>query len=397
MRILLIHNRYQQAGGEDGVVKAERALLQSHGHEVEEYSEDNHRVDSINRMVVAARTLWSAETWHRLGEISDRFLPDVAHVHNTFPLISPSAYHLLQNRGVAVVQTLHNYRLLCPKATFYREGHVCECCLGKAFPWPGIRYSCYRDNRGASATTASMLFLHRLIGTWSKKIDAYIALTEFARDKFIEGGLPAERIAVKPVFVADHGVGPADGGYAVFIGRLTEEKGVHTLLEAWRVLGTRIPLKIIGGGPLADEIKVSAEDIPGVSYLGRVSDDVLRETLLRASFTVFPSLWYEGMPAVILESYAAGVPVISSRLGSMECMVKEHETGYLFEPGNASALIQMVERLCSDSAGYQRMRGLARREYEENYTPGKNYEFLMSIYGSAMKRRGSAAPRPGQR
>jgi len=389
MRILLIHNSYQHAGGEDGVVRAERALLESNGHEVDEFSEDNHRIDSMNRLRLAARTLWSAETWHRLGEIIDRFRPDIAHVHNTFPLVSPSAYHLLQNRAVPVVQTLHNYRLLCPKATFYRDGHVCENCLGRSFPWPGIRYSCYRGNRGASATTASMLFFHRLIGTWNTKIDAYIALTEFARDKFIEGGLPAERIVVKPVFVPDHGVGAADGGYGVFIGRLTEEKGVHTLLEAWKVLGTRVPLKIIGGGPLADEVKARVADIPGVTYLGRVSDDILRETFSRASFTVFPSLWYEGMPAVILESYAAGLPVISSRLGSMATMVKERETGQFFEPGNAGALVQAVERLRSDPVGYHIMRELARRAYEQNYTPEANYKTLIALYRSLTERNGS--------
>jgi glycosyltransferase involved in cell wall biosynthesis len=391
MRILLIHNRYQQAGGEDGVVKAERALLESNGHEVDEFSEDNHRIDSMNRFRVAARTLWSAETWHHLGEIVGRFRPDIAHVHNTFPLISPSAYHLLQNRGVPVVQTLHNYRLLCPKSTFYREGHVCESCLGRSFPWPGVRYSCYRENRGASATIASMLFFHRLINTWNTKIDTYIALTQFARDKFIEGGLPPDRIVVKPVFVPDYGIGAADGGYAIFVGRLAEEKGICTLLEAWKVLGSRVPLKIIGGGPLADKVKSRVADIPGVSYLGRVADDVLQETFSRASFTVFPSLWYEGMPAVILESYAAGLPVISSRLGSMASMVKEGETGYFFKPGHAGALVQAVDRLCTDAAGYHRMRDVARREYEQNYTPDANYQALISIYRSVTERSRSSS------
>jgi glycosyltransferase involved in cell wall biosynthesis len=390
MRILLIHNRYQQMGGEDEVVKVERTLLEANGHQVEEFSEDNQRVDSMNRLHVAARTLWSAETWRRLAEIIDRFRPDVAHVHNTFPLISPSAYHLLQNRKVPVVQTLHNYRLLCPKATFYREGHVCEDCLGRSFPWPGVRYSCYRGNRGASATTASMLFVHRLIGTWSKKIDAYIALTEFARDKFIEGGLPADRIVVKPNFVMDRGTGSAEGNYAVFAGRLTEEKGVRVLLEAWRVLGGRIQLKIAGTGPLARLVESRAAEIPGVSYLGSLANEQLRKIFLRAVFSLFPSLWYEGMPTVILESYAAGVPVISSRLGSMASMVKQGETGYLFEPGDERALIQAVEQLCGDSVAYQKMRRLARREYEENYTPDKNYEILMSIYKSTVERRGSA-------
>jgi glycosyltransferase involved in cell wall biosynthesis len=234
-----------------------------------------------------------------------------------------------------------------------------------------------------------MLFFHRLIGTWSTKIDAYIALTEFARDKFIQGGLPADRIVVKPIFVMDHGIGSAEDNYAVFAGRLTEEKGVHVLLEAWKVLGDRIPLKIAGTGPLVGAVKRSTTEIPGVSYLGSLPNDQLQKIFLRAAFSVFPSLWYEGMPTVILESYAAGVPVISSRLGSMASMVKQGKTGYLFEPGDVSGLIQTVEQLCADSADWQKMRILARREYEENYTPDKNYEILMSIYRSTTKRRGS--------
>ncbi len=386
MRVLLVHNRYQQAGGEDGVVKAERALLEAHGHECETYSEDNQRVDSMSRLGVAVRTVWSTETWRRLAHLVDRFHPVVAHVHNTFPLISPSAYHLLQSRRVPVVQTLHNYRLLCPAATFYRDQHVCEDCLGKLFPWPSVRHACYRKNRGATAATASMLFLHRVTGTWKTKIDAYIALTEFARNKFIEGGLPPERIVIKPVFVEDCGIGVADGGYAAYIGRLTEEKGIRTLLEAWRVLGDRVPLKIIGGGPLADEVKACAASTPGVTYLGRVSDGVLRETLLRSAFTVFPSVWYEGMPAVILESYAAGLPVISSRLGSMEAIVKEGQTGRLFEPGNAGDLIRAVESLLGDPSAYGEMRRFARQEFEEKYTAKKNYAILISIYRSIMRR-----------
>ncbi len=390
MRILIIHNRYQQAGGEDGVVEAERALLQANGHEAEIYSEDNHRVDSMGKLMVAARTLWSAETSQRVGSTIDRFQPDVAHVHNTFPLISPSVYHLLQNRGVPVVQTLHNYRLLCPSATFYRDGHVCEDCLNKTFPWPSVQHACYRGNYGATAATASMLFLHRLMGTWKNKIDAYIALTEFARNKFIEGGLPAERIVIKPVFVPDYGIGAADGGYAVFIGRLTEEKGIQTLLDAWKVLGASIPLRIVGAGPMSDHVQAQAAQIPGVSCLGRLSDEDLRETLLRAAFTVFPSVWYEGMPAVILESYAAGLPVIASRLGSMAALVKEGQTGYLFEPGSAAGLVKAVQQLRNDLPAYVEMRRNSRWEYEQNYTSGRNYQLLISIYSSIKKQSRSA-------
>jgi glycosyltransferase involved in cell wall biosynthesis len=385
MRVLIIHNRYQQAGGEDGVVAAERALLESNGHEVEEYSEDNHRVDSMSKVEVASRTLWSAETWRRVGGVVDRFRPDVAHVHNTFPLVSPSVYHLLQNRGVPVAQTLHNYRLMCPAATFYREGRVCEDCLGKTFPWPGVRHSCYRGNRGATTVAASMLFVHRAIGTWKRKIDAYIALTEFARNKFIEGGLPAEKILVKPGFVKDYGIGAADGGYAVFIGRLTEEKGIDTLLEAWKFLGRQIRLKIVGTGPMADAVRARAAEIPGVSCLGQLSGEILRETFSRAAFTVFPSVWYEGLPLVILESYAAGLPVISSRLGSMATVVKDGQTGYFFEPGNAPGLIQAVEKMRGNLSAYEEMRRLARREYEQNYTAARNYQMLVSIYGSIMR------------
>jgi len=389
MRILTVHNHYQQPGGEDAVFSTETVLLRQKGHEVVQYTEDNQRINGIRQVALAADTIWSRPTRHRLLRILRNVQCDVVHFHNTFPLISPSAYSACREAGVPVVQTLHNYRLLCPAAIFFRDGHVCEECLGKTPPWPGVLHTCYRESRAQTTVVVAMLTLHRWLKTWQKQVDVYVALTEFARGKFIEGGLPAEKILVKPNFVSpDLGMRESDGSYALFVGRIAREKGVRMLLQAWQGLrGT--PLKIVGDGPLMDEIRgfVQEQKLAGVEVLGqRARQEVL--TLMKgAQFLVFPSECYEGFPVSIAEAFACGVPVVASRLGAMAEIVEEGRTGLYFSPGDPDDLSAQVKWAFTHPEEMAQMGRRARQEFQAKYTADRNYEMLMAIYRKALERR----------
>ncbi len=383
MKTLLVHTHYQQPGGEDAVFRAEMALLREHGHEVIAVTPHNRELEGMPPWRQAAVTVWNQEMCRRLRNLIRKERPDVVHVHNTFPLASPAVIHAVKAERVPVVMTLHNYRLLCSAAIFFRDGRVCEDCLGKSVPWPGVVHGCWRG-RAPTAVVAGMLTLHRLMGTWAK-VDQFIALTEFARQKFILAGLPAERIAVKPNFVhPDPGPGEGRGGYALFVGRLSPEKGVKTLLEAWKRLGGRVPLKVVGDGPLAAEANRAAEKLPGVAWLGRRAREEVVALMGEAAFLVFPSECYEGFPMVIAEAFARGLPVLATRLGSHGSLVADGRTGLLFRPGDPLDLAQKVEWLLDHPEKLARMRREARAEYEAKYTAERNYQMLMEIYEQAM-------------
>ena len=387
MRILLIHNYYTQPGGEDVVFEAERALLERYGHEVITFVEDNAQVNKVNPFKAAVDTIWSREAQRNIRKLIEQSRPDVVHFHNTFLRISPAAYYVVKEMGLPVVQTLHNYRLICPGALLMRDGHLCEDCLDKVIPWPGIVYSCWRNSRMGTAVVTAMLTVHRLLKTWIKQVDVYIALTEFARRKFIEGGLPAEKISVKPNFIyPDPGKGEHGGNFALFVGRLSAEKGVKTLLSAWRLL-KGIPLKVVGDGPLMAEIRECVErEGLAVEVLGRRSREEVFAFMRSASFLLFPSEWYEGFPMTIAEAFACGLPVVASQLGVMAEIVEDGRTGLLFEPGNPEDLAEKVEWAWTHPKEVKRMGEEARREYEEKYTAERNYRMLMEIYQLAMER-----------
>ena len=387
MRVVLVHNYYQQPGGEDTVFGAEIALLQRNGHEVVKYIEDNRRIRETNRFVVATQTVWSPSSRRKMLQVLGDHDPDIVHFHNTFLLISPSAYSACRETGVPVVQTLHNYRLFCPNAIFYRDGKTCEDCLGKILPWPGVIHACYRGSRVQTAVVATMLTSHRILKTYQEKVDVYITLTQFARRKFIEGVLPEEKIAVKPNFVyPDPGMSEDERHYALFVGRLSSEKGIRTLLKSWGYI-KQIPLKIVGGGPLWGELRlfVQTEKIECIEMLGRQApEDVLR-LMKGACFLVFPSEWYEAFPNVILEAFACGVPVIASRLGSMMEILEDGQTGLHFTPGDSEDLAVKVEWAWTHPLQMQEMGRKARAEFEAKYTAERNYTLLMEIYQRAME------------
>jgi glycosyltransferase involved in cell wall biosynthesis len=388
MRALLLHNHYQHPGGEDAVFAAESLLLRQHGHEVAEYTEDNRGVNGMARGILAARAIWSGPTRRRLTELLRESKFDIAHFHNIFPLISPSAYSACRESKVPVVQTLHNYRLLCPAATFFRHGGVCEECLGKPAAWPAVLHGCYRGSRAQSATAASVVAIHRWLKTWHQQVNVYIALTEFAKRKFVEGGFPSQQIYVKPNFVyPDPGQGTGNTEWALFVGRLSAEKGIWTVLEAWRRLrGIPLKLKIVGDGPLMNQILafVREHKLDSVEILGRRAQEDLRPIMKAAKVLIVPSLCYETFGLVVGEAFACGVPVIASRLGAIAELVEEGDTGLLFRAGDAADLADKVHLALDQNDAVCRMRENARKAYQEKYTAERNYKMLMKIYEHAI-------------
>jgi glycosyltransferase involved in cell wall biosynthesis len=383
MKVLLVHNHYQQSGGEDAVFAAEGRLLESHDECVIRYTAHNDDVSALSRLALARSTVWNQQHHHALRDVLRRERPDVMHVHNTLPLISPAAYYAARAEQVPVVQTLHNYRLLCPSANFLRDGKVCEDCLGKSLPYPGMVHRCYRGSLAASGAVVAALAIHRALGTWTDQVDLFIALTEFAKWKHVEGGLPEERFFVKPQFVeSDSGPGDGEGGYALYVGRLSEEKGVHVLLAAWADLGDAMPLKVVGDGPLSPAVAEAARR-PGIEWHGRQPPDVVQALMKRATVLVVPSVCYEGFPLVIVEAFAAGLPVITSDIGSPPSLVGDGMTGLHFRSGDPLALAARVRWASTHAGELAAMRPRARHQYEARYTADRNYDLLMLAYESA--------------
>lgn len=383
LRVLVVHNHYRERGGEDAVFEAETALLRKNGVDVVTYEEHSDRATSIPPFRLAVEVVWSRESRRRLAAEIERVRPDVVHFHNPFPLISPSAYYACRAAGVAVVQRLPNYRILCPGANLVRDGRVCQDCLGRSLPWPALVHGCYRGSRPATASVASMIVTHRLLGTWERMVDVYVPPSEFARSKFIEGGLPADRIVSKPNFVdPDPGIGTHDGGFALYAGRLSEEKGVATLLRAWKALGPDAPpLRIAGDGPLATLL---AHAPPKVEWLGRRSKAEVFDLMRQANVLIFPSDCFESFGLAIAEAYATGLPVIASRHGAMAEIVDEGRTGLLFDPGDANSLATRVRWALAHPDEMRAMGRAARLAYEERYTAARAFHLLEAIYEKAI-------------
>ena len=377
-RILIAHNSYQQRGGEDAVVEAEAELLRSRGHAVRLLVAHNDAIVRMPRSRLAARTFWSSETVRDFRQALVEFRPDILHVHNTFPLISPSIYWAAARAGVPVVQTLHNFRLLCPQAMLLREGHICEDCVGR-LPWRGVVRRCYRGSAAQSGVLAGMISLHRALGTWGSKVDRYIALNEFCRRKFIEGGLPAQRIVVKPNFVDFPApeAGAREG--MLFVGRLAEEKGLSTLCAAAR-LAPDVAVRVAGTGPEAGLL----QGIPSVAHLGALSAAEVREAMCRAQALVMPSLWYENFPRTLVEAFACALPVIASRIGALAELVEDGVTGLLFEPGDAADLAAKMKWAATHPDALMRMGQEARRRYLREFSPEVNYRRLTEIYAQVL-------------
>jgi glycosyltransferase involved in cell wall biosynthesis len=394
MNILMLHNAYQIRGGEDESFESEWRMLRDAGHSIHTIVLHNDQVEQIGKLKVALHSIWSQPSY----ELVDRQLRerryDVLHVQNFFPLLSPSVYAAARKHGVAVVQTLRNYRLLCPSVLLFRDGQVCEECLGKTFKYPGILHKCYRGSAAASLTVAAMTGVHRLLGTWQKNVDLYISLTDFARNKFLGEGFAPERIVTKGNFVyPDPGAGTGAGDFVLFAGRLTREKGIQTLLSAWDRLRPGSTLKIVGEGPLSEELRAASQHIPNVQWLGARSSSEVKDLMGAAKLLVFPSEWYETFGRVAIESFAKGTPVIASRIGAISEVVDDLHTGLLFEPGNVADLALKLQWALEHPAQLQTMRTAARAEYLRKYSAEQNCRQLIECYRLAIQFMQASVPR----
>jgi glycosyltransferase involved in cell wall biosynthesis len=379
--VLIVHNMYRQRGGEDAVVESESAMLRERGHDVELFTRHNDDIEDGLSPRLAAGTIWSQASANALREVARRFRPDVMHVHNTTPLISPSVFWAADELGLPSVMTLHNFRLLCPQAMFLREGKVCEDCLGR-LPWRGVVRRCYRGSLVQSAVLGATIVVHRKLETWDRKVTRYIALNEFCRQKFIDGGLPADRIVVKPNHV-DLPCPPAQArdGF-LFAGRLSEEKGVAVLADAVRQLPQAL-LSVAGTGP--EEARF--DGMANVRRLGWLANGSMRSQMVGASALVMPSLWYENFPRTLVEAFASALPVIASRIGALGELVQDGLTGLLFNPGDAQDLRDKMHWAMEHPDAMLRMGQNARRHYESLYTADENARQLTAIYADAIEAR----------
>ncbi|HLF18595.1 MAG TPA: glycosyltransferase family 4 protein [Candidatus Omnitrophota bacterium] len=394
MKILIGHNRYQFEGGEDAVVASEQRLLGQHGQEVVSYRRDNRELSSLSplrRLFTYLNIGWSRVTYREVRSILKRERPDIAHFHNVHFMMTPSVYYACQEEGVPVVQSLHNFRMFCANALFFRDNMVCEDCL-KIGVGEGIRHKCYKNSRLATTLVTRMMQRHHKQKTWLNQINAYICASEFTKRKYIEGGIPGERIFVKPNFAESYSYKLKEHkDYALYMGRLSQEKGLDVLLEAYRLLAP-LPLKIAGEGPMREQINRFIEEhhLKNIEILGFTSHEAWEDLMSQAKFAVVPSRCYENFPRIVSESFSFGLPVVASRLGSLRELVKDKENGVFFTSGDSQDLAQKIKWMYEE-ADLKSLRQNARRTFEEKYAPEKNYQELISIYERVIARHQSKA------
>jgi glycosyltransferase involved in cell wall biosynthesis len=391
MRILVVHNRYQQKGGEDTVVASEDELLRSYGHQVERLNADNEHIqDLFSRVKSAVGSVYSLPAKRKLRDVLRTTRPDVVHVHNFFPTLSPSIFSACTEAGVPVVHTLHNYRIQCAAATLYRDGKVCEECITSRSFLPGVQHACYRSSRLGSAISGASMALHAEIGTWSSRISAYIALTEFAAEKLGSYRIPRDKIFVKPNFVRDRGVGTGEGDYALFVGRLSPEKGIQTLIDADKAGSLCMDVVLLGDGPMRAQVDQAAAR-PGsrLKVRGFVTRDQASYLMKDARVLLMPSLWYEGDPMVVIEALSLGLPVLAAELGNTAVTVKANHMGAVYPPGDHQGLAERLAWFAAHPEQVRRMREAARTYYLATHTPELNYRKLIEIYARAQETAGT--------
>jgi len=378
MKLLLVHNQYQQHGGEDSVFEAEVRLLSAAGYAVSTYVVTNDSIDGYAAYLrTALETPYSRRAYDAITAKIREERPDLVHVHNFFPKLSPSIFDACRDARIPVVFTLHNFRITCANAILLRNAQPCTLCVTGS-PYWSVLYKCYRDSFFGSFAVANMIALHRRRRTWEKSVNSFIALSAFARSKFIDAGLPAAKIKVKPNFVFDpsppNRLAQREG--ALFVGRLSHEKGIDIILDAWR--SANIPLAVVGDGPWSEAVR--AAQSPMLSYLGPRSPDEIFNLMKRSRFLLVPSISYEGFPRVVAEAFASGLPVLASRIGSLEELIKDNYNGYLFRPGDPIDFMRVVSDAFAIPNQSNDLSHNARRTYEQYFTPDKNLHQLIDIY-----------------
>ncbi|MCF5088779.1 glycosyltransferase [Stenotrophomonas sp. PA-6-5C] len=378
MRVLIVHNYYQQAGGEDSVVRNEAELLRANGHEVKLYAVSNHSIQGFaSKIIATVNAIFSIPSYLRIRKEISEFRPDVVHVHNFFPLISPSVFYACRAKKVRSVFTLHNYRIVCPTATLYFDGEVTERSIDEG-PWWTVARRVYRNSFIGTFSIAASVSLHRRLGTW-KKVDQFIALTEFAKSLFSRAGIPSSKIRVKSNFshleIEEFPEQGVRDGY-LFVGRLTEDKGIHVLLEAAR--SADVTVTVIGDGPLSDIVSASKH----INFLGKRDSSIIRSEMRKAKALIVPSLWYEGFPMVIAEAYSQGLPVFASDIGALSELIEPEVTGELFSPGSPDELAALLISHKNSEHRIARMSSGARNHYLDSYSPEVSLRTLLSAYNS---------------
>jgi glycosyltransferase involved in cell wall biosynthesis len=427
--ILQVHNFYRQAGGEDAVVSAEKNALEECGHEVIPYYRRNEeeiaaddtrkRIASVCALVrTSLQTLWNRQTYREVRRLLRDRRPDVVHCHNIFPLISPAIYWACQAENIPVIQTLHNYRHLCLNAFLFRwddkrkQGTVCEKCLHKRFKWPGIRYACYRQNRLGSFVVASMIALHLVLGTWRHKVDRYVVLSSFQREKMLEAGWDPGKIVIKPNPVASPEVS-ADpnsnqmplGPYLLYVGRLSVEKGVDWLLREWALVSaagqTANPnrLVIVGDGPEAISLQQLAAELnveESVEFLGRRNRAETARLMKEARILVAPSACYETFGLVVQEAARVGTPAIVAAPGAVAELVQDAKTGFCIPRGTTGLFAEKMAWALEHEEAVARMGAKAIENAKMQGDAMTTTAMLMAIYDQVLSRAASGSAQTSQ-
>ena len=380
MKILQIHNSYTKKGGEDGVLEAERNLLTSGGNQVEQVLFTNEGLSKWEKIHLLYKSIYNGSAAKTLNEKIESFQPDIIHIHNLFYVASPAILYEAQKRNIPLVFTVHNFRLICSGALLLRNGQVCEFCTQKKFPLSGIKYKCFQSSALKTAQLTLVTGIHKLLGTWRNKVDAYVTLTNFVKNKLVNSSLrlPEEKIFVKPNFTYEKGWETSEKrqNFFLFVGRLSREKGIHILLEASKQGDFR--LEIIGDGEMKQVVQEAMQSNPNIIYHGFQGQDFIVEKMKQCKALLFPSIWYEGMPLTLLEAFSTGTPVIISDIDNLNEMVSNQYNGLHFKTGNSKDLAEKIYYFQQNASStfYEN----ARKTYEELYSPEKNYQELIKIY-----------------
>lgn len=386
MKVLLIHNSYKYKGGEDSVFDNESTLLTDNGVTIEKLTFHNTEIIGIfQKILVGFNVLFNLKVYKKLKKNIEIFNPDVIHVHNFFPIVSPAVFFVAKHYNIPIIMTLHNYRLICANALLFRENKVCELCIKKTIPFPAIKNKCYRESRIQTIVLVLMTTFHKIIGTWKSKVNIYIALTNFAKVKILNSSLNLhpEQIKIKQNFVEDRGYDFQKDDYFLFVGRLSKEKGIEILLDSFS--NNNQKLIIIGDGPMKKEVMETVLNNKNIMYLGFQDLDIINQYMRKAKALIFTSIWYEGMPMTILEALSAGTPVIAPNIGAASEIIKNGFNGLIYEVGNSHDLKKKIKNIDINEEKYQQVVKNSREDFEKNYSKNINFKLLIKIYQEAIK------------